>query len=165
MKEQEIQQKIQQGDTNAVPFTKEAQAEVAKLAAEVEAIQDRMVQTVLPPEQLKALEKLARIRELLPKDNGGGQGQNNPQQNPQQKPDENKDKNQDPDQQKNDQEPPKDDQQQEPPKEEKAPAEEPKDLKDVEDLLRKAQERSDEHENEKKARMNRAPLAPNERDW
>ncbi|MDD6030354.1 MAG: VWA domain-containing protein [Kiritimatiellae bacterium] len=165
MKEQEIQQKIQQGDTNAVPFTKEAQAEVAKLAAEVEAIQDRMVQTVLPPEQLKALEKLARIRELLPKDNGGGQGQNNPQQNPQQKPDENKDKNQDPDQQKNDQEPPKDDQQQEQPKEEKAPAEEPKDLKDVEDLLRKAQERSDEHENEKKARMNRAPLAPNERDW
>jgi len=159
-KEQEIQQKIQQGDTNAVPFTKEAQAEVAKLSAEVEQIQDRMVKTVLPPEQLKALEKLARIRELLPKDNGGGQGQNN-QQNPQQNPDQNKD--QQDDQQKNDQDPQEDQQQKE--QEQKQQVEEPKDQKDVEDLLRKAQERSDEHENEKKARMNRAPLAPNERDW
>jgi hypothetical protein len=29
----------------------------------------------------------------------------------------------------------------------------------------KAQERSDRHEEEKKARMRKAPLPPNERDW
>ena len=160
-KAEEIQKKIQEGDTNAVPFTAEQQAEVAKLAAEVEAAQAKMVKTALPPEQLEILRKLDRIRELLPKDGGGGQGQNNPQQNPQQKPDENKDQQQD--QQKNDQD--QQDQQQEQPKEEKRQAEEPKDQKDIEELLRKAQERSDEHENEKKARMNRAPLPSNERDW
>ena len=30
---------------------------------------------------------------------------------------------------------------------------------------KRAQERSEEHENEKKARMNKSRLAPNERDW
>ena len=34
-----------------------------------------------------------------------------------------------------------------------------------EPLLKKAQERSDEHEAEKKARMRKAKLPPNERDW
>lgn len=38
-------------------------------------------------------------------------------------------------------------------------------MKEVEELLRKAKERSDEHENEKKARMRKAPLSPNDRDW
>ena len=32
-------------------------------------------------------------------------------------------------------------------------------------LLKKAQERNDEHEADKKARMRKAPLPPNERDW
>ena len=36
---------------------------------------------------------------------------------------------------------------------------------EVESILRKAQERNDEHEAEKKARMRKAPLPPNERDW
>jgi tetratricopeptide (TPR) repeat protein len=36
---------------------------------------------------------------------------------------------------------------------------------EVEAVLKKAQERSDEHEAEKKARMRKAPLPPNERDW
>jgi hypothetical protein len=50
-------------------------------------------------------------------------------------------------------------------KEQKEQAEEPKDDKDVEELLRKAQERSDEHEADKKMRMRKAPPSPNERDW
>ena len=36
---------------------------------------------------------------------------------------------------------------------------------EIEAVLKKAQERSDEHEAEKKARMRKAPLPPNERDW
>ena len=37
--------------------------------------------------------------------------------------------------------------------------------KEIETILRKAQERNDEHEADKKARMRKAPLPPNERDW
>jgi len=37
--------------------------------------------------------------------------------------------------------------------------------KEAEALIRKALERSEEHEAEKKARMRKAPLSPNERDW
>ena len=33
------------------------------------------------------------------------------------------------------------------------------------DMLRKAQERNDQHEADKKARMKKAPLPANERDW
>lgn len=164
-KAQEIQQKIQQGNTNAVPFTQEAQTEIAQLAAAVETEQAQMVKTVLPPKQLEILAKLARIRELLPKDDGGS---NSPQQNPQQnQQQQQKDQNQDTQQ---DQQPQpdeqKDEQKDEPePQEQKAQEPEPQDQKEVEDLLRKAQERSEEHENEKKARMNKSRLAPNERDW
>ncbi len=164
-KAQEIQQKIQQGNTNAVPFTKEAQDEITQLAAAVEAKQVQMVKAVLPPEQLDILAKLERIRELLPKDDGGGANNQQPQNNPQQNPDKNKDQPPD-DPQKNDQDQQQDQQeQQQEQKEQKAQPEEPKDQKEIEELLRKAQERSDEHENEKKARMNKTPLAPNERDW
>ena len=163
-KAQEIQQKIQQGNTNAVPFTKEAQDEITQLATAVEAKQAQMVKTVLPPEQLDILTKLERIRELLPKDDGGS---NNQQQNNQQNQnDPNKDQQQD--QQKNDQDQQQDqdkDQQQEQKEQQAQQQDEPKDQKEVEELLRKAQERSDEHENEKKARMNKSQLAPNERDW
>lgn len=168
-KAQEIQQRIQQGNTNAVPFTQETQAEIAQLAAAVEAEQAQMVKTVLPPKQLEILAKLARIRELLPKDDGGGS--NSPQQNPQQDPQQQqqKDQGQNPESQQDQQPPqddPKDEQKDEPESQEQKPQEsEPQDQKEVEDLLRKAQERSEEHENEKKARMNKSRLSPNERDW
>ena len=165
-KEQEIQQKIQNGDTNAVPFTKEQQAEVAALAAAVEKKQHLCLEKELPPEQLDAIGKLERIRELLPKDPNGG-GQNNQQQQQQQNQDQNKDQdkkdNQDQQQDQQNQDEQKDDQQQQ--QEQKPQAEEPKDDKEVEELLRKAQERSDEHENDKKMRMRRLPPSPNERDW
>lgn len=169
-KAQEIQQRIQQGNTNAVPFTQEAQAEIAQLAAAVEADQAQMVKTVLPPKQLEILAKLARIRELLPKDDGDG-GSNSPQQDPQQnqQQQQKKDQNQNPDAQQAPQ--PQQDEQEDGQKDEPEPQEqkeqepEPQDRKEVEDLLRKAQERSEEHENEKKARMNKSRLAPNERDW
>ncbi len=162
-KAQEIQQKIQQGSTNTPPFTAEQQQEIAQLAAEVEAKQEQMVKAELPPEQLVILAKLERIRELLPKDDGGGQNQQQQQQQQQKQDQQKKDQQQNQDQQKNDQK--EQDQQQEEKKQEKQQQQDPKDQKDVEELLRKAQERSDEHENEKKARMMKAPLSPNDRDW
>ena len=162
-KEQEIQQKIQNGDTNAVPFTKEQQAEIAALAEAVEKKQRVCTEKDLPPEQLDVLMKLGRIRELLPKDPNGGGAQNNQQQQ-QQNQDQNKDQKDDQQQDQQDQQQ-EDQQQQEEQKEQKEKAEEPKDDKEVEELLRRAQERSDEHENDKKMRMRKAPPSPNERDW
>ena len=162
-KEQEIQQKIQNGDTNAVPFTKEQQAEIAALAEAVEKKQRVCTEKDLPPEQLDILMKLGRIRELLPKDPNGGGAQNNQQQQ-QQNQDQNKDQKDDQQQDQQDQQQ-EDQQQQEEQKEQKEKAEEPKDDKEVEELLRRAQERSDEHENDKKMRMRKAPPSPNERDW
>jgi len=142
--------------------------------------------------EFEALKKLNRIRELLPKDkNGGGQSQQNQnqqnqdqnkdqnqnqnkdqnqdQQNQDQNKDQNKDQNQDQDknqgqdQQNQDQEQNKEDEQKK--EEQQAAAEEQKDDQQVEDMLRKAQERSDQHEADKKARMRKAPLPANERDW
>ena len=166
-KEQEIQQKIQNGNTNAVPFTKEKQAEIAALAEQVEKKQAAMCKTPLPPEQLEALNMLHRIRELLPPDDGqGGSSQNQQQQQQQQNKDDKKDQNKDDKDQQQDQKDQQDQQQEEEKKpDEQKQKEEPKDMKEVEELLRKAKERSDEHENEKKARMRKAPLSPNDRDW
>ena len=45
------------------------------------------------------------------------------------------------------------------------PDEEKEEDQELEATLKKAQERNDEHEAEKKARMRKAPLPPNERDW
>ena len=164
-KEQEIQQKIQNGDTNAVPFTKEQQAEVAALAEAVEKKQHVCLDKDLPPEQLDILRKLERIRELLPKDPNGGGAQNNQQQQQQQNQDQNKDQKDDQQQDQQNQDQQQDEQQQQEQKEQKEKAEDPKDDKEVEELLRRAQERSDEHENDKKMRMRKAPPSPNERDW
>jgi len=159
-----------QSDTNKPPFTAEDQAKVSALATELEKLQLECVEKNLPQQQEKALDVIRQIRELLPKDGkGGGQGQ--PQQNQQQgkgqqdqqKQDQQQNQNQDQQQQQDPQEP-------EPQQDDKKdggaqePEEKPED-KDVEAVLKKAQERSDEHEAEKKARMRKAPLPPNARDW
>ena len=157
-----------QSDTNKPPFTEEAQAKMSALATEVEKLQIECCTKALPPNQEKAIELLNEINELLPKDkNGGGQGQQNQQQqqqNQQQQADNNQDQ---PDQQ-SDQE-----QEQDPENPDEDPSEDSQDQQDqpdqedqeVEATLKKAQERNDEHEAEKKARMRKAPLPPNERDW
>jgi hypothetical protein len=171
-----------QSDTNKPPFTKEAQAEISALSVEVEKTQlelandtdaknverkgggkaaDRAVK------QLEVLKKLARIKDLLPKDkNGGSQNQNPNQQNQQQNQDKNQDKNdknqnqeqnQNQDQQNQDQ---KDDKKEKQEEKQDDKSSEMKDDREVEDLIRRAQERNDEHEAEKKARMKNAPLPP-----
>jgi hypothetical protein len=166
-----------QSDTNKPPFTAEDQAKVSALATELEKLQIGCVDKSLPPDQEEALRIINEIRELLPKDkSGGGQSQqqqqkNDQQQNQQQqKQSEQQDQqnqdqqqdqqNQDQQQDQNDGQDEKDDQQ----KDDQEGEETPED-QEIEAVLKKAQERSDEHEAEKKARMRKAPLPPNERDW
>lgn len=162
-----------QADTNKPPFTKERQAEIAALAEQVEKMQSSCIEKEDPPTQEAAINKLLRIRELLPKD-GGGNGSGQPP--PPQPKDDKKDKqdqngqNQPPQPQENGQDP-QDDGRSDDGKRQKDEQSDaggqdgPKDDREVEDLLRKAQERSDEHEADKKARARKIPLPPNERDW
>lgn len=156
-----------QSDTNKPPFTAEDQAKISGLAMELEKIQLGCIDKSLPPEQEKALEIINEIRELLPKDqNGGGQQQQKNDQNQQQN-----QQNQDQQQNQQDQQQQQQDQQQSEGEDDKNKDEPDEgDQQDTEDqeveaVLKKAQERSDEHEAEKKARMRKAPLPPNERDW
>ena len=161
-----------QSDTNKPPFTAEDQAKVSALATELEKIQLGCVDKSLPPEQEKALEIINEIRELLPKDpNGGGQNQqqqqkndqqqNQNQQQNQQNQDQQQGQRQQQDEQQDQGDDKNDDNRDEPDEGDQQDAED----QEVEAVLKKAQERSDEHEAEKKARMRRAPLPPNERDW
>ena len=162
-----------QADTNREPFTAEAQTKISALATELEKLQLECCEKTLPPQQEKACDILEEIASLLPKDKngGGGQPQANPQANPQQNQSDKQDQQQNQDQQDDlsgagEENPPddgkseKDEAEAEPEQEEETPED-----KDVEAVLRKAQERNDEHEAEKKARMRKAPLPPNERDW
>lgn len=159
-----------QSDTNRPPFTAEDQAKISALATELEKLQIESVENPMPPSQERALDLIRQIRDLLPKD-GGGQGQQGQQsQNPQ-------DGQNRQDAQQDRQDDGQDGQQEqsaadEEPQEEEGDDdqsggedEQSEDDREIEAILRKAQERSDEHEADKKARMRKAPLPPNERDW
>ena len=172
-----------QSDTNKPPFTAEDQAKVSALATELEKLQIGCVDKSLPPDQEEALRIINEIRELLPKDkSGGGQSQqqqqknnqeqqnqeqqNQQQQNQQQQKQNDQQQNQqnqDQQQDQNNGQDEKDDQQKD--DQEGDEGEENPEDQEIEAVLKKAQERSDEHEAEKKARMRKAPLPPNERDW
>lgn len=166
-----------QADTNREPFTAEAQAKISALATELEKVQLECVEKTIPPKQEEACGILEQIAALLPKDkNGGGQSQQNQQQNPQQNQQnqdqqnqdqqnqDQKDQQQDLGDQQQDQDPneQKDDKQED---ESDAEDQESEEDKEVEAVLQKAQERNDEYEADKKARIRKAPLPPNERDW
>ena len=166
-----------QSDTNRPPFTKEQQDRISALATELEKLQIECVSKSLPPNQEKALNLINEIRELLPKDNNqNGQGQNNQQnqqnqnqdksqQDQKQQADDNKDQQQDQQSdQEQDQDPNQQEQDQQADDNKDAQSDEKED-QELEATLKKAQERNDEHEAEKKARMRKQPLPPNERDW
>ena len=162
-----------QSDTNKPPFTAEDQAKVSALATELEKLQIGCVDKSLPPDQEEALRIINEIRELLPKDkSGGGQSQQQQQKNNQEQQNQQQQKqndqqqnqqNQDQQQDQNNGQDEKDDQQKD--DQEGDEGEENPEDQEIEAVLKKAQERSDEHEAEKKARMRKAPLPPNERDW
>ena len=167
-----------QSDTNKPPFTKEAQDKISALATELEKLQLECATKSLPPSQEKAIEIINQIKELLPKDNNqNGQGQNNQQNQQNQDQNKNQDQKQDQnqqqqqDQQKQDEsdqkqdQDPNEQQDQDKKDEQDQSGEEKEEDQELEATLKKAQERNDEHEAEKKARMRKAPLPPNERDW
>lgn len=166
-----------QSDTNKPPFSAETQAKISALATELEKLQLECVEKLLPPKQELALKKALEIKELLPKDDSsssggqsGGGSQNNPGQNQNEK-NRNQNRPQQPDEDRNetDERNSGDDDS----KDEKSEAPEEKESEDgdgaqdrqIEAILKKAQERNDEHEAEKKLRMRKVPLAPNEKDW
>lgn len=162
-----------QSDTNVPPFTAEAQAKISSLATEAEKLQLECCEKSLPPQQLRVCDILNEIRNLLPKDKngGGGSGKSNSSQKPQGGNNDKKENKEDSGSENENQHQENQPEQADEPKEDEGGAgEEEKseptaDEKEIEALLRKAQERNDEHEAEKKARMRKAPLPPNERDW
>ena len=128
------------------------------------AAMEAFVQALLiNPDDLEAKENYVYARKMLennPDGGGGGNDQQNQDQNQDQK--DNKDEGDDGQRQEENPEQQEDEQQDD------GSAEDEKDSpeeREVEALLKKAQERSDEHEAEKKARMRKAKLPPNERDW
>lgn len=166
-----------QSDTNKPPFTAEAQAEISALATEVEKLQLGLANptpaTVTgwasygmeeSDVQTNVIAKLQRIQDLMPKDGGGGSGaqekssgqDSQPQagaQQPEADEDEEKDSGAS-----------KSEDGEDEPKEAQAAKAEPRD-EDAEQMMDRAQRRSDEHEAEKKAAQQRLRLSPNEKDW
>ena len=164
-----------QSDTNKPPFTAEDQAKVSALSTELGKVQMECCEKGLASLQETALDPIRQIQELLPKDNSGQQGQQGQsgqnqqnQQNQDQKQDQNQDQQQQQEQQSESDERQQDQpEQQEEEKESDSQQDKQDDAQDqeLEAVLKKAQERNDEHEADKKARMRKAPLPPNERDW
>lgn len=163
-------------NTNMPPFKAEDQAKVSALATELEKIQLECAEKELPPMQEKALGIIREIQVLLPGDkNGGGQNNQPPNQdqkkdqnpgqdqNPSQQQDQNKDQQQDQAQQQDPQE--QKDEEKSRDKDVKVQGGDEKEDREVEDVLKAAQERNDEHEADKKEWRRKMKLPPNERDW
>lgn len=156
-----------QSDTNRPPFTAEDQAKVSALATELEKLQMGCVEAPDPSAQEKSLEIIREIAALMPK-GGGGQGGQSGQQSQQDQSGQNdspQNQNGEDDSQQESQDYGDEPQESDEGESGEEPGEPTEDEKEIEAVLRRAQERSDEHEADKKARMRKAPLPPNERDW
>ena len=143
--------KAAQTDTNAPTLKPEDRAEIERLTRETLPLQQKPT----PPNQAQALQKLLRIRELLPKQKQSQQ-QQQPQPQPQDKPPDKPQPQQPPP-------PPKDKPEQQPEQPKPEAHEQPP--KNVQDLLQRALQREKEHEAEKRQQMEKMPMLPNERDW
>ncbi len=163
-----------QSDTNKPPFSAETQAKISALATELEKIQLSCVESGVPSDQQKACQIAEEILSLLPKDkNSGGGGASSSQQPP--PPAGGDEGNDEKDESPQENEPETDQTQEQDPDAGEAEANAGEEAADetppspeesaIDALLKKAQERSDEHEAEKKARQRHVPLPPNERDW
>lgn len=153
-----------QSDTNRPPFTAEAQAKISALATELEKIQLECTEKELPPEQERAIGIQNEIKSLLPKDSNNGNGGGNGSAGNQNKQNKNEDNTPKPesDQRQNEETENEASSEENP---EEADGKEEKNDTEIESVLRRAQERNDEHEADKKARMRRSRRSPNERDW
>ncbi len=152
-------------DTNKPPFTAEAQQKISALSTDLEKLQIECVTSADTNKQAKAVSIATEIIKLLPKDGKGGSSQQPPPQQDKPKQNENKDKKQENDSGDSSDENQGEDQPEQADKKDSKENAESKEEKQLQDILKRAQERSDEHEAEKKARARRARLPPNERDW
>lgn len=161
-----------QADTNKPPFSVENQDKISSLATMLEKFQLECLEKNNSEIKNKALDTAIEISKLLPKDKNSNNSNNNQNQeqnqnnNDQNKSENNKDnqsQNSEDQSQSNDEENSGNDKE----KRDDSQNEVKKDAEDkeIESVLKRAQERSDEHEAEKKARMRRVRLPPNERDW
>ena len=154
----QVQQQAQT-DTNAPTLTPETRAEIERLAEETERLQTEALRSQTPrPNQQQAIEKLMRIRELLPKNKqSGSSGQPPPQPPPKAEP-----KPSDP------KDPPPPPENKDEKKEQKSPKPEdqkPPPPQDVQEMLRRALEREKEQDERKREQMRNLPMSPSERDW
>lgn len=144
-----------QNDTNSAPFTAEDQAKISAMATELEKLQMEGLESGDKSIQKRALDMIGEISDLMPKSKSN---QPNPAQDGTPQQNDQGDGQQNGEQEQQSEAADKEDG-------EAQSAEQPEDDKEIEAILRKAQERSDEHEADKKARMRKSPLPPNERDW
>lgn len=161
-----------QADTNMPPLTAETLDEISALSTQLEKLQIACVQDILPPQQEEAISIIERILGLLPPEKGGGaQGNPEPQsggeQNKPETPccDDETQSGEDSQDQKGEAAQDEESSQEDAAQGGDGEDEGGEDDKFVDAVLRKAQERSDEHEAEKKARTRFSPRPPNERDW
>ena len=154
-------------DTNKPPFTAESQAKIADLATRLEKLQLDCVENPTLEKQRKALDTAVEISKLIPKDDKSDKSQNSqsPDRNPNQNQKNDKNRNDGSDDEENENRPDEDRDGKDDGKDKNDASGDKSDGKEIEAVLKKAQERSDEHEAEKKARMRRMRLPPNERDW
>lgn len=162
-------------DTNKPPFTAETQAKIADLATRLEKLQIECVEKPAAENQRKALDTAVEISRLLPNDgkSDGSRNSRDPDRNRKNGKNRNDgggdDKNGDPrndgQNAKNDDPGKESENEDADGKDEKDASGDDSDDRETQAVLKKAQERSDEHEAEKKARMRRLRLPPNERDW
>lgn len=159
-------------DTNKPPFTAEVQAKIAALATRLEKSQIECVENPVLTTQQSALDMAKEISSLLPKDNNSKNQNNNNQQQNDKNNNKNNDQNKDQDSQDNkssesENNESQQDRAEKEEKEDKKPSEskDSQEQKEIEAILKRAQERSDEHEAEKKSRMRSMRLPANERDW
>lgn len=150
--DQYIQQS--QADTNMPPFTAEDKDKIITITEHAMNLHTEIAQKTMQAQERRTLQEqtlkdLLEIRDLLPKQQSGQNQQNQQQQNQEQQ------------QEQQEQE----QQEQEEPQKPEEQEQKPETPQDVQELLRKALEREKEHEEEKKARMRKIPMAPNERDW
>ena len=146
-------------DTNMPPFTAEDQAKIEEIASHTEKLQTEICENKpLEKErrslQEQSLKNLLEIRDLLPKQKGKGQSQQQQQNQQQQQ----QNKEQQPQDQKKEDQKQEEQKKEEEPKKQEAP-------QDVQELLRKALDREKEHEQDKKEKMRKIPMSPSERDW
>lgn len=164
--EQVIQQR--QADTNAPPFTAEDAAKIRELTEELKWLQSDAVKNPGANDRksaaLEALDRLEKIKELLPKNKSQSQQQQQQQQNNQDQKQDQQDQ-----EQRNDEDQQQDNQQQEQNEEQSQDQQQEQSAeasdKDIDEALRKALEREKEHDRDKQRRMRTFPLSPGARDW